>query len=208
MRQALDWMGKHWLWLALGLVVIQVLAVVAMGRPWICPCGFVLLWAEGGITGDSSQHIADWYTPSHVLHGVLFYALLRWVGEKRGWKLNVAAMFVAAVALEAGWEIFENTPWVIEHYRAKTAAVDYMGDTIVNSFFDTVWMALGFVMAWRLPVAWVVAVAIVFELVALLAVRDNLFLNVMTFIWPAESVVEWQGEAQDGISGQYTDKTP
>ncbi len=200
MRQALGWMARHWLALVAVLVVFQVAALVVMGRPWICPCGVVKLWASGGINGDSSQHIADWYTPSHVLHGVLFYALLHFIGWKRGWKLNIPAMFVAAVALEVAWEVFENTPWVIEHYRTKTAAVAYMGDTVVNSVFDTVWMALGFVLAWKLPVRWVVVIAIIFELVALVAVRDNLFLNVMTFIWPAESVVEWQNGADSDIS--------
>lgn len=200
MRQALDVMAKHWVWLVLALVGVQIVTLVLMGQPWICPCGDIKLWASARIVGESSQHIADWYTPSHVLHGVLFYWLIWWVSGKRGWNLSVGVRLMLAVLLEVSWEIAENTPFVIDHYRTATAAVDYAGDTIINSFFDTIWMALGFGMAWKLRVKWVIAIAVIFELVALIAVRDNLFLNVMTFLWPMESVVDWQSGADSDIS--------
>lgn len=191
MLQALGkWAGKWWMGLAAALLAVQVALELAMGRPLICTCG-VKLWTSDGITGQSSQHVADWYTPSHIIHGMLLYALAWAVARK--WP--VGARLLLAMVVEIGWEIFENSAFVIERYRSETAAVDYRGDTILNSGFDTIWVMLGFAIALKLPVKWVVVLAVGFELLAAWAVRDNLTLNVLTFIWPIEAVVDWQSGA-------------
>lgn len=163
--------------------------LVAMGRPLVCTCGTVALWGPVGPT--QSQMLADWYSFSHVVHGLLFYAALwlvarRWLVERR---------FVVALAIECAWELIENTPMVIDHYRTATAALGYTGDSIVNSLSDIAMMAIGFLAARNLPL-WASAVLLVaLELVPLLVIRDNLTLNVWMLLAPSEAVLEWQSAA-------------
>lgn len=180
------------------LALIMALAfgviLLAMGRAPICTCGTVKLWHGMVQSSQNSQHIADWYSFSHVIHGLLFYffAHLLW----RQWKLfgGRPALWALpiAVAFEGLWELLENSPLIIERYRAVTVSLGYNGDSVVNSLADIGFMALGFVIASRLP-AWAsVVLAIVFELFTLYMIRDNLTLNVLMLVWPIEAVRHWQ----------------
>lgn len=163
--------------------------LLAMGRPPICTCGKIALWGPAGPW--QSQMIADWYSASHVVHGLLFYAALwlvlrRWTVERR---------FAVALLVEAAWEIAENTPTVIGRYREATAALGYRGDSILNSLSDVAMMAIGFALARRLP-AWASLVVVaLLEIIPLLAVRDNLTLNVWMLIAPADWLRQWQSGA-------------
>jgi hypothetical protein len=170
------------------IMLATAAAMLAMGRPAICPCGYVLLWDGRVGGGDNSQHMTDWYTFSHVIHGFLFYGLLRLVapGRSFGWRL------VGALVLEVGWEFVENTPWLIERYRGQTVALDYMGDSVVNSLSDIGFMMLGFWLAARLPVAVTLALAVAMEVTTAMVIRDGLLLNVLMLVWPVEAVLEWQ----------------
>src|SRR5258706_2365968 len=153
----------------------------AMHRPPICPCGTVKLWWGVVQSAENSQHFADWYSFSHVIHGLLFYAAAhllwrRWQlfdGAPTRWALPIA------VAIEASWELLENSPLIIDRYRAVTLSWGYSGDSILNSMSDIGFMALGFWLASRLP-AWAsVVLGIAFELFTLVMIRDNLTLNVL-----------------------------
>jgi len=176
-------------WLPVILVFASAIAIlVAMGRPPICTCGYVKFW-EGVVNGPgNSQHIADWYTFSHIIHGFIFYGLTYWLlrGQGVGRRLSVAAL------LEMGWEILENSPIVIDRYRQATMAVGYSGDSILNSVADGGWMTLGFLAAARLPWKVTVAIAVVFELFTLVMIRDNLALNILMLVWPLDAVRVWQ----------------
>ncbi len=176
-------------WAAAALVLLAaVLILLFMGRPPLAPSGEVWLWA-GTVQGpDNSQHIADWYSPSHVIHGFLFYLLGWWLLRRR----PLGERFVLAVAIEAAWEIVENTPFVIDRYREATMAWGYSGDSVLNSAADICWMAAGFWLAARLPVWATVALALTFELLTLAIIRDNLTLNVLMLIAPVEAVAQWQ----------------
>ena len=159
-----------------------------MGRPAICTCGDIKLWV-GEVHGpDNSQHIADWYTPSHIIHGFLFYAL-GWLFLRRN---PPGDRLLAAILIESAWEILENSQWVIDRYREATMALGYNGDSVLNSLADLLWMILGFAIARRIPVWATVALAIAFELMTLLIIRDNLTLNVLMLVAPVESVAQWQ----------------
>lgn len=161
------------------------------GRNLICPCGTVRLWEGWPAPGESSQHLFDWYSLSHVIHGILFYALL-WLVARRlsfGWRLAIATL------IEVAWEVVENSASVIEHYRTNTISVDYNGDSVVNSLADIAAMWLGFWLARIFPVWLSVVTILVLEIVALMAVRDGLILNVLSFVWPMEAIVEWQAGA-------------
>jgi hypothetical protein len=178
----------YWL-IAFALVALMAAILLWLGRPPICACGTVKLWV-GTVHGpDNSQHLADWYTPSHIIHGLLFY-LLGWLFLRRN---PPGDRLLAAALIEAGWEVLENSQYVIDRYREATMALGYNGDSVINSVADLLWMMLGFGLARRLP-AWAsVALALGFELLALWFIRDNLTLNVLMLVWPVESIAAWQG---------------
>jgi hypothetical protein len=178
--------------LAVGAVTLQVLALHLMGRVAICRCGYVKLW-EGDVAGPGmSQHLSDWYTFSHLLHGFLLYFFL-WLTFRR---LPIGARFALAVLLEAGWEILENTDFVITRYRADTVSFNYYGDSIVNSVADTLTAAVGFAFAARLRPAATVAVALAIEAGLVLAIRDNLALNIIMLIHEVPWIRAWQAAGQ------------
>ncbi len=178
------------LWLAacLAVLVIQIVTQHLMGRLWICECGYVKLFEPVAKSSGNSQHIADWYTPSHIIHGFLFYGLGHLL--LRGKPLT-AKLFLGTV-IESAWEIAENTPMVINRYRSATISLDYFGDSILNSTMDTLAMAAGFLFAARMPVWLTVTVAIVFELFTGWLIRDNLTLNVLMLVWQLDAVRDWQ----------------
>jgi hypothetical protein len=169
------------------MVVAMAAALLAMGHSWICACGTVKLFS--GTTGvDNSQHILDWYTPSHVVHGFLFYAAA-WLVFRR-W--TVGARFLVALFVEIAWEIVEGTPFLQDRYRGATVAVDYLGDSIVNAGADVLAMVAGFWLAARLPVWASIAAVIAMEIAAAVVIRDNLVLNVLMLLWPIAAIKNWQ----------------
>jgi hypothetical protein len=174
---------------ALLLIFVVVGILLAMGRPPICACGEVTLWGASG--PQQSQMLADWYSPSHIVHGFLFYGALHLAA--RNWP--VERRFLAALTVEAAWEIIENTPAVIDRYREATIALGYSGDSILNNLSDIGMMALGFLAARKLPVWASVLIVLVLELIPLLAIRDNLTLNVWMLLAPNDSIRAWQGGA-------------
>lgn len=173
----------------LAAITISVAILVAMGRPPICTCGAVEIWGEVG--PKQSQMLADWYSPSHIIHGFLFYALLHWLWPRASIELRL----LVALLVEAAWEIAENTPMVIDRYREATMALGYSGDSILNSTSDILMMALGFFAARRLPVWLSVAIVLALEAVALIVIRDNLTLNVWMLLAPNDAIVSWQAGA-------------
>ena len=177
------------LFLAVDLLIACGVILFLMERPPICPCGSVKLWHGVVHSSENSQHLADWYTFSHVIHGFLFYGIahLALRGSACRWALPLA------VALEGGWELLENSPVIIDRYREATMALGYNGDSVINSVADVLWMILGFGLARRLPVWASVTLALGFELLTLWFIRDNLTLNVLMLVWPVESIAAWQG---------------
>ncbi|WP_429277216.1 DUF2585 domain-containing protein [Novosphingobium gossypii] len=181
--------------LAIGLGAALLLVELAMGRPPICPCGIVRFWAGDVQSDQNSQQVADWYSFSHVIHGLIFYGLahLLWRHTPLRRVVSAQCALPLAVAVEGGWELLENSPLIIERYRAVTISYGYSGDSILNSISDVGWMAVGFLAAARIPARVSVALALLFEAVTLFAIRDNLTLNVLMLVHPIDSIREWQG---------------
>lgn len=181
---------RYWL-IALALVAVTAMILLWMGQPPICACGEVKLWTGAVNSAENSQHLADWYVPSHIIHGFLFYALGWWALRRN----PAGDRLLAAVLIEAGWELLENSQFIIDRYREATMALGYNGDAVINSVADIGWMILGFALARRLPVGATLVVAACFELLTLWAIRDNLTLNVLMLVAPIDAIRDWQAAA-------------
>ncbi|WP_244477641.1 MULTISPECIES: DUF2585 domain-containing protein [unclassified Rhizobium] len=178
-----------WLIACVAVLLLQVLVEYWMGRTPICTCGYVKLFEPVVNSPGNSQHLADWYTPSHIIHGFIFYGIAHLLFRGK----PLAARLLFALLIESGWELLENSPLIIDRYRTATISLDYYGDSILNSAMDTVFMVVGFFFARRMPVLVTLTVAIVFELFTGWLIRDNLTLNVLMLVYPLDAVKAWQG---------------
>ena len=190
MRRLGAWLTRYrgTLLICLAILAAQALIEHGLGRLTLGPDG-KLGWWDGDIWGsENSQRVADAYSFSHIAHGILFFALLWLVARK----LPLSTRFLMAVLLEAGWEILENSPIIIDRYREATIAQGYVGDSVLNSCSDVGMMMLGFILAGRVRVWVSVAVVLGMEIFCLLWVRDNLTLNIIMLLYPIESLKAWQ----------------
>jgi hypothetical protein len=182
-----------WQIAAVCIVGVQVVVLYLFGQPWTAADGTVKVW-EGVVTSAGmSQHIADWYTFSHIIHGFIFYGLMRYMFPRA----HVGVLFVYALCAEVAWELLENTPMVIQHYRQQALAAGYVGDSILNSVCDVLAMSAGFVAARCVSWKYIVAAAVAFEVFTGYMIRDNLTLNVLNLVYPFEGIALWQKAGQE-----------
>lgn len=173
---------------AIAAMLIVVAAVeIWMVREPMCTCGYISLW-HGAVDSQNSQQISDWYSFTHVEHGILFYALLALVAPR----LPVGARLLISVFIEGAWELAENSPFIIDRYRAATLSLNYYGDSVVNSVADVGAMMVGFYLTRRLPVWASVGFIVVVELALAWVIRDNLALNILMLIHPVDAIKAWQ----------------
>jgi hypothetical protein len=176
----------------LAIVALQAFVLHAMGRVWLCACGTIRLWVGDIWSSEMSQQVFDWYTASHIVHGILFYGLLHLLLPRTPVLIRLAI----AVGIEATWEMAENSPWVIEAYRKQALAAGYTGDSILNSLSDTFSMMTGFAIARLMPWKATVALVLVLEIGVGYLVHDNLTLNILNFIHRFPAIEAWQMKAQ------------
>jgi hypothetical protein len=180
--------GRTYAVAAVAITAVAAAVELAMGRLLLCRCGYLKFWHGVVYSSENSQHLTDWYTFTHILHGVGFYFLL-WLVFRR---VHVGVRFLMAVALESAWEIAENSPFIIDRYRTSTISLDYYGDSVVNSVADVVAMMVGFAIAGTAPVWTSVVLFVGAEAALAWMIRDNLTLNILMLIRPIEAVKRWQ----------------
>lgn len=173
---------------AITILLLQGIILFLLGQPAICECGYIKLWEGVVLSSGNSQHIVDWYSFSHIIHGLAFYAIL-WILFP---KMPLKYRFLVALSIEAGWEIFENTPWIINLYRQQALSQGYIGDSILNSIFDTLFMVLGFIMARISPLWASIMIIVALEVWVGYSIHDNLTLNILNFIHQFEFIRQWQ----------------
>lgn len=170
------------------VLLLMILLLRAQGRLFLCACGQFEIWTSDTCSSNNSQQLFDPYSLTHVLHGFLFFYLIVLVFKRlaRSWQL------VLAIALEAVWEVFENSSFVIDRYRTATAALGYQGDTVVNSAGDLVCAVIGFVIAQRVGVRWSLILFALLELILILWIHDSLLLQILMLVRPIEAIKSWQ----------------
>lgn len=175
----------------IGVVVAQIAALTLMGRPAFCACGPFRVWSGDALSPETSQLVIDWYSFTHVEHGVIFYFF--------GWlllpRLSVVRRFLFAISIEVMWELLENSAWFVQIYRRQALAIGYSGDSILNSVSDVGFMSLGYFIAALAPVWVSVALLVAIEAVLASSIRDSLALNILNFIYPVEAVARWQSRS-------------
>jgi len=182
---------------AAALVTLQIVVLHAFGQPFFAASGRIMLWVNDVFSPDMSQQLADWYSFSHIIHGFIFFGLLHLIAPQ----LPFGVRLLIAMGTEIGWEITENTPMVIQHYRQQALAAGYRGDSVLNSLSDTLMMSTGFFIASRLRARYVVAIALAFEIFTARMIRDNLTLNAINLLapsdWaPIQAIHDWQAGAK------------
>lgn len=192
MPKLIGFVKKYWKYILGGIAIVAAMTLVLhnQGRLWICECGYVKVWHSLVVSSENSQHLFDWYSFTHVLHGLGFYLLLWLIDRKK--KLSVAAKLLIAIGLESGWEILENSSYIINRYRAETISLDYFGDSIVNSIGDVIAMSAGFLFATKTKWWMSVVLFAVIEIALLFVIRDNLTINIIMLIHPIDAIKVWQ----------------
>lgn len=175
-----------------GLIALMAIILHFEGRLTQCACGYIKLWHGLVVSSENSQHLFDWYTFTHIVHGLGIYVLLWLIDRKK--KISFTRKLIIATGIEAGWEILENSPMIIDRYRTATISLDYYGDSIVNSIGDVIAMISGFIFAYRFKVWASVILFIALEVMLLIAIRDNLVINIIMLIHPIEAIKTWQGK--------------
>ena len=181
------------------LIAAQAVAELAMGRPAICTCGRIELWYGDLFGSGLSQHISDWYSFTHISHGVVFYALTMLFAPRA----PLWTRLVATLVVEVGWEVTENTPFIIDRYRQSALAQGYNGDSVINSVSDTLFCVIGFALARVSPVRWSVALVLVAELALAALIHDNLALNIWQLVHPTKAISDWQASGGYVGSGRF-----
>ena len=179
---------KTYILIACLILVAFAGTLYMMGQVPICKCGYVKLWHGVTYSSENSQHLSDWYSFSHIIHGFIFYWILRKILRNK----PIGLSFLLALLIEVGWELFENTDFIINRYREVTISLDYYGDSVINSVFDVLFMVLGFYAARKLPVWVTISLIILMELFVGWWIRDNLTLNIIMLIYPFKAVLNWQ----------------
>ena len=175
---------------SLGLISLMAIAMLIEDRLVQCACGYIKLWHGVVVSSENSQHLFDWYTFTHVSHGLGIYFLL-WLADRKK-KLSFTAKLLIAIGVEAAWEVLENSDMVINRYRAATISLDYFGDSIVNAIGDVFAMIVGFLFAYRARIWMSVMLFIAMEAMLIYLIRDSLMINIIMLIHPIDAIKTWQ----------------
>lgn len=164
----------------------------AWGQPLTSTTGEVRLWVGSVWSSENSQQIADWYTLSHFIHGLLIALLGRLLG---GW-LPFALAYAIAIGTGVAWEIVEHTDWVLDRFRGQTIYQGYLGDSVLNAVSDYFFMLSGFALGASLRPRWTLALIVGLEALSATVARDSLFLTTIRVVHPIPAITEWQDAAR------------
>jgi hypothetical protein len=180
---------KLWPWLVIAAVLaLAIYLLRRQGRLWVCSCGQIYVWVSNIWSSDNSQHLFDPYSFTHLLHGVVFFWVLVWALPQ----LSLTWRLCIAIAVEALWEVVENSQLIIDRYREATASLDYAGDAIINSIGDILIMSAGFMLAYWLGFRRSLILFVAVEIGLIFWIRDSLSLSIIMLIYPVEAIKAWQ----------------
>jgi hypothetical protein len=171
----------------LGADVIGV-TLWAWGQPLICTCGEVRLWVGSIWSSGNSQHVADWYSLSHAVHGMLIVLIGRVSGGRLPYPLLLAVAIVTGVA----WELVEHTDWVLDRFRGATVYQGYLGDSVLNAVMDYAWMLTGFFVATATPTVWIAGLIVLLEVTSAIFGRDCLTFTTLQVAYPVQAIETYQ----------------
>lgn len=162
----------------------------AWGQPLISTSGTIRFWVGSVFSGENSQQIADWYTLSHIVHGILVavFGSVVLKGRARG------LVYLLAIGTGVAWEIVEHTDLVLDQFREATLYQGYRGDSVLNAVADYVWMLGGFYLARAVGTPASLAMIVVLELTAAFVARDCLVLTTLMLVHPVDAIESWQQE--------------
>lgn len=188
-----DFLQDHvpiYITLVIGIFLFQSAVLLLMGQPCLPASGLVCFYTDINGPGNS-QHLSDWYTFTHFLHGCIFYFIT--YGLRTLFPIiTVNYCYLITLSSAVLWEFIENSPCTINRVKQSGAGAAYNGDSVINSFSDSLACTCGFWISYLTPWWVILLYAIAEEILLGVIIRDNLIMSTLQLIFSFSCISNWQ----------------